>query len=42
MVALAGQGMSHVQAGILIVEVGVIAVGYLVGLVRGFGGRPPG
>ena len=27
--------MSHLQAGILVVEVGVIAVSYLVGLVRG-------
>lgn len=27
--------MSHVQAGILVVEVGVIALGYLVNLVAG-------
>ena len=27
--------MSHLQAGILVVEVGVIALAYLVGLVRG-------
>lgn len=29
--------MSHLQAGILVVEVGVIALAYLVGLVRGRG-----
>ena len=29
--------MSHLQAGILVVEVGVIAVSFLVGLVRGRG-----
>lgn len=29
--------MSHVQAGVLCVEVGVIALAYLVGLVRGRG-----
>jgi hypothetical protein len=29
--------MTHLQAGILVVEVGVIALAYLVGLVRGRG-----
>lgn len=27
--------MSHLQSGILVVEVGIIAVGYLVSLFRG-------
>lgn len=29
--------MTHLQAGIVVVEVGIIALSYLVGLIRGRG-----